>query len=98
MDEFEITGIVRDKDGTISHCGVKGYGVQNVTIIEKLIIEKTCSFFIYDGETKKMNVYARTSNGSTYLSTNPDGFGDNRLNFLPTYDRPLLKQLIESVR
>ena len=99
LDEFEITCVVKDETGIISHCGVKGYGIQNVTIIEKLIIEKTCSFFIYDAETKKMNVYIRTSpNGATYLTTDPNGFGNNKLNFLPLFDRPFLKQLIESVR
>lgn len=100
MDEFEITCVVKDANGIISHCGVKGYGVQNVSILENLIIEKTCSFFIYDGGTKKkMNVYARTSpNGSTYLTTNSNGSGNNRLNFLPLFDERLLGQLIESDR
>ena len=98
MDEFEITCIVKDRDGTISHCGVKGYGVQNVAIIEKLIREETCSFFIYEGE-KKRNVYARTSpNGTTFLTTDPNGSDMNTLNFLPLFDKPLLRQLIESVR
>ena len=98
MDELEIIGIVRDKDGTISHYGVKGYGIQNVAIIEKLISENACSFFIYDGE-KKMIVYARPSpNGTSFLTTDPNGSGMNRLNFLPLIDRPLLRQLIESVR
>ena len=84
--------------GTISHYGVKGYGVQSVAIIERLIMEETCSFFIYDGE-KKRNVYTRTStNGTRFLTTDPDGLGMNTLNFLPLFDKPLLRQLIESVR
>ena len=99
MDFFEITCIVKDENGTISHCGVKGYGVQNVSIIDRLIDEKTCSFFIYDGETKKTNVCTMTSpNGKTHLTTDPSGHDKNRLNYLPEFDRPLLKQLIESVR
>ncbi len=98
MDEYEITGIVKDIHGTFSHCGVKGYGVQNIAIIERLIMEDTCCFFIYDGE-KRRNVYARTStNGTRFLTTDPDGLGMNRLNFLPLCDKPLLRQLIESVR
>ena len=99
MDEFEITCIVKDIDGTMSHCGVKGYGVQNVAIIEKLIREKACSFFIYDGENKEKNVYARTSpNGTIFLTTDPNGSDMNALNFLPLFDRPFLRQLIETVR
>lgn len=98
MDEFEITCIVKDMHGTISHLGVKGYGVQNVIIIEKLIREKACSFFIYDGE-KKRNVCARKSpDGTTYFTTDPTRSDMKGLEFLPLFDRPLLKQLIESVR
>ena len=74
MDEFEITCIVKDENGIISHCGVKGYGVQNVGLIEKLIIEEACSFFIYDRD-KKRNVYVRTSpNGAIFLTTDPNGY------------------------
>ena len=100
MDEFEITCVVKDENGIISHCGVKDYGIQNVAIIERLIREETCSFFIYDGETKKkMNVYVRTSpNETSFLTTDPHGSDLNRLNFLPLFDERLLRQLIESVR
>ena len=98
LDEFEITCLIKVKDGTISHCGVKSYGIQTVGIVEKLILEEACSFFVYDGE-KKMNVYARTSpNGSIFLTTDPNGYKMNTLNFLPLCDRPFMKQLIESVR
>jgi len=98
LDEFEITCIVKDMHGTISHCGVKGYGVQSVAIIKRLIMEETCCFFIYDGE-KRRNVYTRTSsNGTSFLTTDPNGLGMNRLNFLPLIDKPLLRQLIESIR
>ena len=84
--------------GTISHYGVKGYGVQSVAIIERLIMEETCSFFMYDGEIRR-KVYARTfTDGTRFLTTDRDGFGMNRLNFLPLFDRPFLRQLIESVR
>ena len=99
MDEFEITSVVKDKNGIISHWNVKGYGIQDVSTIERLISEDACSFFIYDGEKKKRNVYAMISqNGAIYLTTDPNGFGNNKLNFLPLFDRPFLKQLIESVR
>ena len=99
MDEFEITCVVKDENGIISHCGVKGYGIQNIAIIEKLISENACSFFIYDGETEKIIVYARTSpNGTSFLTTDPNGSGTNRLNFLPLLDGPLLRRLIESAR
>jgi hypothetical protein len=98
LDDFEIYGIVKDIHGIISHCDVKGYGFQSVAIIDRLIMEETCSFFIYDGE-KRRNVYARTStNGIRFLTTSRDGLGMNRLNFLPLFDKPLLRQLIESVR
>ena len=49
----------------ISHCGVKGYGVQNVGLMEKLIMEEACSFFIYDGAKKEEGVcknFAKWSN------------------------------------
>lgn len=98
MDEFEIRCILKDKNGIISYCGVKGYGIQSVGLIEKLILEETCSFFIYDGD-KKMNVYARTStNGTIFLTTDPNGYKLDILAFLPLCDRPITKQLIESVR
>ena len=99
MDEFEITCVVKDENGIITHCGVKDYGFQNVSIIENLISEETCSFFIYDAEIKKMNVYACTSpNGTSFLTTDPKGSEMDTLNFLREFDRPLLRQLIESVR
>ena len=97
MDGFEITCIVKDGNGIISHCGVKGYGIQNIWIVEKLIREEACSFFILDKE-KKRNVYAKTSNGTTYLTTDRHGSGRNALNFLPLFDKPSLKQLIEPIR
>ena len=99
MDELEITCVIKDESGTISHCGVKGYGVQDILIIEKLIMEETFTFFIYEGDKKKRNVYTRTStNGTSFLTTDPNGSDMDTLNFLPLIDRPLLKQLIESVR
>ncbi|CAN5777225.1 hypothetical protein BH23THE1_BH23THE1_18130 [soil metagenome] len=98
MDEFEITGIIKDSNGLISHCGVKGYGVQDVSIIERLIREETCSFFIYVGEEKR-KVYTRTSvNGTSFLTTDPNGYDMGTLNSLPLLDEPLLKRLIEPVR
>jgi hypothetical protein len=98
LDEFEITCIVKDINGIISHCGVKGYGVQPIAIIDKLIEEGVCSFFIYDRENK-LNVYAKTyPNGTTFLTTDPDGYDRNGLNFLPLYDKPFLRQLLKSVR
>jgi hypothetical protein len=98
LDEFEIKCIVKDENGTISHCGVKGYGIQNVKMIRNLIQEGVCSFFTYDGE-KKMDVYVRTSpNGTSFLTVDPSGSDINGLNFLPLFDKPLLRQLIESVR
>lgn len=98
MDAFEIDCIVKDTDGIISHCGVKGYGVQPIAIIDKLIREETCSFFTYDKENK-LNVYAKTSpSGTTFLTTDPNGSDRNGLNFLPLYDRPFLRHLIESIR
>ncbi|MFI5406967.1 MAG: DUF3892 domain-containing protein [Nitrososphaerales archaeon] len=98
MDEFEITCIVKDRNGLVSHCGVKGYGVQNVAIIEKLIKENICSFFIFKRGYRK-NVQSRTSqNGTSFLTTDPNGLDMNTLNFLPLFDKPLLRQLIESVR
>ncbi len=98
MDELEITCIVKDVNDILSHCGVKGYGVQNVLIIEKLIREEVCNFFIYEGE-KKRNVYARTSpKGTTFLTIDPNGLDMNTLNSLPLLDKALLRHLIESVR
>ena len=98
MEFFEITCIVKDENGIISHCGVKGYGIQDIAIIGKLIREVTCCFFIYDGE-KKRNVYARTSpNGTGYLTIDPFGTNTNALDILPQFERPLLRQLIEPIR
>lgn len=98
MDDFEITGIVKDYNGMISHCCVEGYGIQPVATIKRLIMEGACSFFISDEERKK-NVYAQTyPNGKVFLTTDRYGFGMNRLNFLPLFDKPILRQIIESDR
>lgn len=98
MDAIEINCIVKDINGIISHCGVKGYGIQPIAIINKLIKEETCSFFIYNGESK-MNVYAKTSpDGTTFLTTDPNGVDRNRLNLLPLFDKPWSRQLVESIR
>ena len=98
MDDFEITCVIKDENGIISHCGVKGYSIQNVGLIERLISEETCSFFIHEG-IKKMNVYARTSpNGTSFLTTDPNGSDINGLNYLPLFDGPFLRQLLDSVR
>lgn len=98
MDEFEITCIIKDKDGTISHCGVRDYGIQTAGLMEKLILEEACSFFIYYGE-KKMNVYARTSpDGIIFLTTDPNGYKLDTLTLLPLCDSPFTRQLIESAR
>lgn len=65
-------------------------------IIEKLIREEACSFFIYDGE-KKRNVSARTSrDGKIFLTTDPNGSDMDTLNSLPLIDKPILKRIIES--
>ena len=98
MDELEITGILKDKDGIISHCDVKGYGIQNVELIEKLIMDESNSFFVYVEEEKKM-VYVGTSTGGTsFLTTDRNGYNMDTLNFLPILDKPLFNRLIEPVR
>ena len=56
MDEIEIICIVKDRDGLVSHCGVKGYGVQDILIIEKLIREEVV-LFLSMKETKKRGMY-----------------------------------------
>ncbi len=95
MDEFEITCVVKDINGIISHVGVKGYDIQNILIVERLIREEACSFIIYDGE-KKRNVYATSSpNGAIFLTTDPSGSGRNELNLLPSFDRPFFRLLTE---
>jgi hypothetical protein len=91
LDFFEINCIIKDDTSNISHCGVKGYGIQSIAIIWKLIREVTCFFFIYDGK-KKRNVYAMTSpNGAICLTTDPRGYDKNRLNFLPLFDKTVIK-------
>ena len=98
MDEFEITSIVRDKTGAITYCCVKGYGIQNIGLIAKLILEDACSFFVLD-EKQKREVFARTSpKGEIFLTTNPNGYDMNSLNLLPVLDKPLLRRLIEPAR
>jgi hypothetical protein len=90
LDDFEIECIIKDSNGIISHCGVKGYGVQNVLMMEKLISEEACNFFIHEGE-KKRKVYARASpKGTTFLTIDPNGLDMNTLNSLPLLDEPLL--------
>lgn len=98
MDEYEIIGVVRDKNGTVSHCGFKGYGLQNVGLKEKLITEEDCSFFACEGEKKK-EIYVRISpRGAVFLTTDPNGYDMDSLNFLPHLDMLFLRRLIEPVR
>lgn len=98
MDELEITCVLKDKHGTISHCGVKGYGIQSIIIIEKLIKEETCSFFVYDGQTKK-NIHAKYSTDvAIFLTTDPNGLDRDTLNFLPIIDKSFVRQEIEPDR
>lgn len=98
MDEFEITSIVIDKAGIISHCDVKGYGIQNIGLIERLILEGACSFFVGD-EKRKREVFAKTSPiGEIFLTTDPNGYDMNTLNSLPILDKPLLRRIIEPAR
>ena len=76
----------------------KAMASRMLAIIERLIREGACSFFISDGEYKKI-VYARTSpNGTSFLTTDSNGSDMDTLNFLPIFDKPLLRQLIEAVR
>ncbi len=87
---------MKDIHGIISQCCVRGYDIQNILIIERLIREEACSFFIYDGEKKRI-VSAKTSrDGTTFLTTDPNGSDMDTLNFLPLIDKPLLKKIIES--
>ena len=63
-----------------------------------LIMEESSSFFVYVGEEKK-EVYVRTSaDGTSFLTTDRNGYNMDTLNFLPILDKPLFKRLIEPVR
>ena len=98
LDEVEITCIFIDANGIISHCGVKGYGIQDILTIEKLIRDEACSFFVNEGG-KKRNVYVITaSNNTALLTTDPSGTDTNGLDSLPPCDRPMIRYLIESIR
>ena len=98
MDIFDIICAVRDNNGMISHCGVKGYGIQSIEIIQNLIREGICSFVAYDKENKK-NVYTKSSkDGTVFLTTDPNESNMDALNFLPIFDKPLVRQLIEPAR
>ena len=78
--------------------GVKGCGIQSIEIIEKLISEDTCSFFAYKGENKK-KVYTKSSkDGTRFLTIDPNGSDLDTLNFLPTADKPIVRQILESAR
>ena len=98
MDDLEITGIVKDKEGIISLYDVKGYGIQNAELIEKLILEESCSFLVYVGEEKKAVFVGTSADGAIFLTTNPNGYDIDTLNFLPLLDKQLFKRLIEPVR
>ena len=86
MEVLEILCIFEDENGRISHCGVKGYGIQSIEIIEKLISEDTCSFFAYKGENKKKVYTKYYKDGTRFLTIDPIGSDLDTLNFLPTAD------------
>jgi len=61
-------------------------------------MEESSSFSVYVGEEKK-EVFVRTStDGTSFLTTDPNGYNKDTLKFLPILDKPLFKRLIEPVR
>ncbi|HSA74687.1 MAG TPA: hypothetical protein VLE21_00700 [Candidatus Nitrosocosmicus sp.] len=97
MEEFEITCLYLDERNCISHCGVSGYGVQLIALIESLLTNKICRFFVINGE-EKINVHSiNSSNGSIFLTDKSKGSKLIELDFLPQYDKSQLNQLIRSV-
>ena len=53
-------------------------------------------FFAYKGENKK-KVYTKSSkDGTRFLTIDPNGYDLDTLNFLPTADKPIMRQILES--
>jgi len=97
MEEFEITCLYLDEKNCISYCGVRGYGVQHIALVESLLKRKICRFFVIDGE-EKINVHSiNSSNGSTFLIGKSNGSKLIELDFLPQFNKAQLSQLIASV-
>jgi hypothetical protein len=97
MEEFEITCLYLNEKNCISHCGVRGYGVQQIALLESLLTRKICTFFVIDKEVRT-NVHSiNSSNGSIFLADKSNGSKVIRLDFLPQYTKSQLSQLIRSV-
>jgi hypothetical protein len=98
MDVYEIECVLTDEYGLISQVGVKGYGMQSVSIISHLMKEHIVCFFTYRNKTR-IEVFANfTTNEIPFLATHPDETNVNDLDFLPKISTPLLKQLVEPLR
>ena len=52
MDVYEIECVLTDEYGLISQVGVKGYGMQSVSLISHLIKEHIVCFFTFRNKTR----------------------------------------------
>lgn len=89
MDEYEIFCIDKDESGRITQVGIRNEGIQPTSIILRLIVSGTYSFYTYrDGH--KLMVHAGESNSDIKGS----GSGTNKklhiedLDFLPKCKLP----------
>jgi hypothetical protein len=96
MEEFEITCLYLNEKNCISHCGVRGYGVQHIALVENLLAKKICSFFVIDGE-ERINIHSINSSNGSIFTDKSNEFKLIDLDFLHQYDMSQLSQLIESV-
>lgn len=83
VNEHEITCIIEDNDGNITHMGFKKEGIHSVLIITRLIIEGSNSFYIYKNGDKMMVDTIKTPDYNKPLNTDPVAIDIDDLYFLP---------------
>ena len=87
MDEHEIYCIIQDEFGRITHVGIRDEGMQPLSIILRLIISGTYSFYTYKDGYKIM-VHAGESNSDINGSDNHNKVHIEDLDFLPKCSLP----------
>lgn len=82
-NEYEITCIIEDHDGNITHMGFKEEGIHSVPLITRLIIEGRNSFYTIKDGDKIMVDSINTSAYNKPMNTKTTIIDVNDLYFLP---------------
>lgn len=86
MGHYQITCINHDRNGVITHVGIRtDYGIRRFDIqtVANWINSNTNTFYTQDRHGRYVRVDARANVFKTFLTTDPDSSLENNLDFLP---------------